>query len=134
MRAERERYLMLSANFYADGTFNSQDQVPTMINSDGQNAAPVLGIGIEPWESVPIEIVCVDISIFQGAEELNYSFAGNGFSPDIMRWHGQPNPIPAGSSFSFPAKGASPPPHIDCHVSGTSGAAFQLFYTVYYNK
>jgi len=123
---------MLSKTFYAGGTFSGQDQVPTMTDSRSQNAAPVHGIGMEPWEDKPIDILGVDIVFFQGASYLNYSFAGNSFTPDVMRWFGQGNPITAGRSFAFPGK-SEDPPHIDCHVSGQAGQNFQLFYTVYYN-
>ena len=124
---------MLSKTFYAGGTFNGQDQVPTMTDSASQPGAPVHGVGIEPWSDKAISIAGVDIVFFQGEADLNYAFAGNGYVPDVMRWHGQPNPIPAGSGFAFPAKSADPP-HIDCHVSGSDGVPFQLFYTVYYSE
>lgn len=124
---------MLSKTFYAGGNFNGQDEVPTFTDSQSQPAAPIRGVGIEPWSDKNIAIVCVDIVFFQDADLVNYAFAGNSYTPDVMRWFGQPNPIPAGESFAFPAK-SDDPPHIDCHVSGLSGHPFQLFYTVYYNE
>ncbi len=92
-----------SANFYAGGTFNSQDQVVAMTGNGGQPAAPIGGVGIEPWLPVSINIVGVDIVFFQGAQYVNYAFAGNGYSPDIMRWWNQPNEIQSGLAFPFPA-------------------------------
>ena len=126
---------IFSKTFYCGGTFNGQDQVPAMINGAGQSAAPVSGVGIEPWETVSINVVCVDIEIFQGSADVGYAFAGNGYSPDVMRFYGQPNPIPAGEFFPFPAATDSSPPHIDLHISGAPvGNPFQAYYVVYYTK
>lgn len=123
---------MFSKTWWAGGIFNGQDTVPVMSDGSGQSSAPVGGFGIEPWLDQPIKILCVDITFFQGGQYVNYSFAGNSYSPDIMRWWGQPNPIPSGENFYFPGRSSSPP-HIDCHVSGLPGQPFQLFYTVYYS-
>jgi hypothetical protein len=140
-RGDEEVNALYSATFYAAGTYNGQDQVPKLTNAAGQPAAPLGGVGIEPWEPVSIGVACVDIVVFENATDLNYAFAGNSYSPDVMRWLGLPNPIPAGASFPFPARdpAATAAPHLDCHVSGAHGPTgvyrqYQLFYTVYYTK
>lgn len=118
-----------SKNFYFGGTFTGQDVNPALNDGKGINTPYVT-----PWETVSIDIVAVDIVFFQGASSVWYAFAGNGFSPDIMRWYGLPNPIPAGLAFPFPASGGANPPHIDLHVNGVLGQPYQGFYTVYYTK
>ena len=115
--------MIFSKTFYASGTFDGTDQLPLVI---------------DPWEPVAIEIVCVDITFFQfDSRFVNYAFAGNGFSPDIMRWWGEPNPIPPGEFFPCPAKGGYTPTehaHLDLHVSGQQGQKWQGYYTIYYMK
>ena len=129
--------MIFSATFYAHGIFDGTDQLPVLNDQHG-SAAPLFGIGIEPWEDVPINIVCVDITFFQmDSRFVNYAFAGNGFSPDVMRWWGEPNPIPPGESFPCPAKGSftmTKSTHLDLHVSGQAGQKWQGYYSVYYTK
>jgi len=112
---------LYSKTLYGGGTCNGQDIVAVMQT---------------PWESVSINIVGVELTVFQGT--IEYAFAGNSFSPDLMSLLGEGEVhgetfYPAGAAFPFPASSVTPAPHIDLHVFCASGP-FQMYETVYYTK
>jgi hypothetical protein len=143
---------LLSRQFVGRGTYNGQNQVPgvagmpPMLWSGGQPAAPMNGIGVEPWENVSIDIHEIEILFSQGAQYLGAAFAGNGWSPDVMRsvlpgGMMLPNPIKRGFSFPFPSvaaciPGVSNKAFMDIHVIDylDNGQPFTFFYTVYYTR
>jgi hypothetical protein len=113
-----------SKTLWYGGTCNAQDQVPAMY---------------EPWEPVPINIVGVEVAVFQGT--LDYLLTGNSYSPDIMMAMGKGMTrgvtfFPPGLAFPFPAATGQPDPHthIDAHVSCPTGGAYQFFQVIYYTK
>lgn len=119
--------LLCSRNFYASGTCDGQDQLAMLAGP--RVAATQM---VQPWEPVPITIVGYQIVLFEGA--MQYVFAGNSYTPDIMGWLGSGQSAhgdfyPAGTGFAFPAAGADV--HLDLHFSCRTGS-FQGFYTVFY--
>lgn len=129
--------VLLSKTFYCGGTANGSDITPEF---NVGTAAPIGHIGAEPWEAVSINIVGIGMTFFQMPSGLQYAFAGDSYSPDIMleMAAGQTSLtkfFPAGLSFPFPAAGAvTPPPHVDMHICAANGSPFQAHYTVYYTK
>jgi hypothetical protein len=111
--------LLCSKNFYAAGTCTGGDQVP---------------LYTAPWEQGPITIIGTEITVFQGASDLQYAFTGNSVNADVMGMLGAGQShgltmFPAGYGFQFAPIGNMP--HIDLHIACSSGP-FQLFQTIYY--
>lgn len=123
--------LLCTKTFYGTGTCNSSDQLATLTDSTGWPNSTL----VPPWEPSSISIVggaIVDL----GGNVNSYAFGGNSYTPDVMLWYSprggtSPYFFPAGTSMQFPASGGSSPPHLDLHVSCSSGT-FAMFYTIYY--
>jgi hypothetical protein len=157
--AQAHMATLYSKNFYGDssGLYVSPtcQMIPRNCNVglDGTDSLPVL---VNPWESVPIDIRCVQI-IFAPSTAMPssaYVFAGNSSTPDVMLWAvPQPNGgaeghmcYPEGTAMPFPAA-TSPAasngpgqnnfalPHLDVHVYGYApGASYQVYLTVWYTR
>jgi len=126
-----------SKSFYVHGTGNGGDQLPIW-EINGASQAPVHGVGVEPWESVSINIVGVGVSFFEKPANLQYVWIGNSFSPDLMLTmgygvHDKEVFYPNGITFPFPASSANPP-HIDAHVCANAGQSYQINVVLYYTK
>jgi hypothetical protein len=133
-----------SKTFYASAPCNGLDELASI----GRNNCP-RGPGkcahcasgqdcplIESWEPTEIAIIGIEITIFDGHQQLSYAYAGNGYHPNQMafvgpgqshvaQWFGQ------GMAFKLPAAGV--PGYIDLHISCRSGGRAQAFYTIYYS-
>lgn len=101
------------------------------------NSGDQLAWLVHPWELVSINIIGIEVAVYQGSPD--YILIGNGSSPDIMLMVGKgqgggKNWLPDGLSFSLPASSAPEPNHLDAHVSFPSGMGYQFFTTLYYTK
>ena len=114
--------LLCTKTFYGTGSCNSSDQLATLTDSTGWPNSTL----VPPWEPWSISIVGGAI----------VDLGGNSYTPDVMLWYSprggtSPYFFPAGTSMQFPASGGSSQPHLDLHVSCSSGT-FAMFYTIYY--
>jgi hypothetical protein len=148
-----------SKSFYGDSTDRYVDSSCKLFHDDctllldGHDHTPIV---VNPWESVPINIRCVEIVFLPTSpvSPMTYLFAGNSYSPDPMLW-AIPSPtgaayarscFPQGTSMAFPAAAnsaaANKPgmnnlnlPRLDLHVrGGPSGVGYQAYLTIYYTK
>jgi len=106
---------LLSKTFHGQGVGTGLDQIPILE---------------EMWDG-PIEIVGVELALTEGAKYVQYAFAGNGYSPDVMLMLGAGEVsgrvfYPTGLSFPFAGS------HVDCHICVKPKKQFQVFLTIYY--
>ena len=154
--------IIYQKNFYGDSSETYVNHDPSTgcsptnncnVSLNGTDALPVL---VNPWEPVPIKILCAQV-VFMPSGPVAPStmvFAGNNYSPDVMVWGvpkstGAADPkmcYPPGTFFPFPAAASGAPPnhpgqnnfllpHLDVHVQGLpSTVSYQLYLSVWYTK
>ena len=93
---------------------------------DGKDQLPILE---DLWEPEPISIVGTSIRWWASSDvHVNYVFAGNSYTPDVMNWLGGPG----ASTVMFPAglvMPLGPKKHVDLHVSCyPAGVEFQGYF------
>lgn len=127
--------LLKSHTIFASGPCTGQD---------------VVGAADYGWEPGPITVLGAEIVVMGDTTDLQYAFAGNSYTPDVMVWLGTGmnrvvNMFPSGTGMAFPAEntpeaqpapGLKPLHHIDFHYSCAvppgQSATFQGFETIYY--
>lgn len=160
--ADPANQTVYSKSFYGDGSGLYVNHDPATGCSLMNNCNVALGgpdplpILVNPWETVSINIVCVQVVFLPTAKlaPTSYAFVGNNYTPDVMVW-AVPNEnggatakmcYPPGTSMAFPAAAPGAPPngpgqnnfaipHLDVHTyGGPANTTYQVFLTVWYTK
>lgn len=150
--------VIYSKAFYGDSSGDYLSTSCSLTNNcdvqmNGRDAVPIL---VNPWESVPIEIVCEQVAVIPQGGVLgpsDYAFAGNSVDPDVVVWGlaregniSAKQCFPSGTAMVFPAAGGGGAngagqnnfalPHLDVHVMSLDAdrVPFQAYLIVWYLK